>query len=181
MPLAGVAGAAPSAGLAARPARSAAARAAAERCRGVLRHHAACSHSPAKPIKIIVGFPAGGPLDAHGGLLADRVGQLLGQPVIVDCKAGAGGSVGAEFVAKSEADGHTLLLANTGTMVINPAIYTKSPYRTLRDFAPVARTATKPLAFLVNPSVKAETLKEFIALAKQQPGRLNVRCPTRRR
>ncbi len=128
---------------------------------------------PTKPVKILIGFPAGGPLDAHARLLADRLGQLLGQPVIVDYKAGAGGTVGADFVAKSEPDGHTLLMANTGTMVINPAIYPKSPYQTLRDFAPVARTAMQPLAIVVNPQVPANTLQEFVALAKKSPGRLN--------
>jgi tripartite-type tricarboxylate transporter receptor subunit TctC len=128
---------------------------------------------PSKPVKIIVGFPAGGPLDAHARLLADRLGALLGQPVVVDYKAGAGGTVGADFVAKSEPDGHTLLLANTGTMVINPAIYPKNPYDTLRDFAPVARTAMQPLAIVVNPSVPAANLQEFIALAKKGPGKLN--------
>jgi tripartite-type tricarboxylate transporter receptor subunit TctC len=128
---------------------------------------------PSKPVKIIVGFPAGGPLDAHARLLADRLGQQLGQPVIVDYKAGAGGTVGADFVAKSDADGYTLLLANTGTMVINPAIYPKNPYQTLRDFAPVARTAMQPLAFVVNPSVPVNTIGELIAMAKKNPGRLN--------
>ena len=128
---------------------------------------------PGKPVKIIVGFPAGGPLDAHARQLADRLGQLLGQPVIVDYKAGAGGTVGADFVAKSDADGTTLLMANTGTMVINPAIYPKSPYQTLRDFEPVARTAMQPLAILVNPEVPARTLQEFVALAKKNPGRFN--------
>ncbi len=128
---------------------------------------------PNKPVKIIVGFPAGGPLDAHARLLADRLGQLLGQPIIVDYKAGAGGSVGADFVAKSEPDGYTLLMANTGTLVINPAIYPKNPYQTLRDFAPVARTAMQPLAIVVNPAVPAGTLQELVALAKKNPGKLN--------
>ena len=128
---------------------------------------------PTKPVKLMIGFPAGGPLDAHARLLADRLGQLLGQPVIVDYKAGAGGTVGADFVAKSDPDGHTLLMANTGTMVINPAIYPKSPYQTLRDFAPVARTAMQPLAILVNPAVPANTLQEFVALAKKNPGKFN--------
>ena len=96
---------------------------------------------PTKPVKIIIGFPAGGPLDAHARLLAEKLGATLGQPVIIDYKAGAGGGVGAEFVAKSDADGHTLLMANTGTMVINPAVYRKLPYDTLKDFVPIARTA----------------------------------------
>ena len=128
---------------------------------------------PTKPVKIIVGFPAGGPLDAHARLLADNLAKLLGQPVIIDYKAGAGGTVGAEFVAKGEADGHTLLMANTGTMVINPAVYTKLPYQTLRDFVPIARTAQQPLALLVHPDVKANNVAELIALAKAQPGKLN--------
>ncbi|MES2959476.1 MAG: tripartite tricarboxylate transporter substrate binding protein [Pseudomonadota bacterium] len=128
---------------------------------------------PSKPVKIIIGFPAGGPLDAHARLLAERLGQSLGQPVIIDYRAGAGGTVGAEFVAKSEADGHTLLMANTGTMVINPAVYAKLPYQTLRDFVPIARTAQQPLALVVHPDVKARNVTELVALAKASPGRLN--------
>ena len=128
---------------------------------------------PDKPIKIIIGFPAGGPLDAHIRLLSDKLQSVLGQPVIVDYKSGAGGAVGAQFVMQSPADGYTLLLANTGTMVINPAIYTKSPYETLRDFQPIARTAQQPLALIVNNQVPANTLKEFIAYAKANPGKLN--------
>jgi len=128
---------------------------------------------PTKPVKIIVGFPAGGPLDAHARLMADRLGQLLGQPIVVDYKAGAGGTVGAEFVARSDADGHTLLLANTGTMVINPAIYPKLSYATLKDFVPISRTAQQPLAIVVHPAVPAQTVAELVKLAKAQPGRLN--------
>ena len=128
---------------------------------------------PTKPVKIIVGFPAGGPLDAHARLMADRLGQLLGQTIVVDYKAGAGGTVGADFVAKSDADGHTLLLANTGTMVINPAIYPKLSYATLKDFVPIARTAQQPLAIVVHPAVPAQTVAELVKLAKSQPGRLN--------
>lgn len=128
---------------------------------------------PDKPVKIIIGFPAGGPLDAHIRLLVDRLQSALGQTVIVDYKAGAGGAVGAQYVAQSPADGYTVLLANTGTMVINPAIYTKSPYDTLKDFQPIARTAQQPLALIVNKDVQANTLKEFIAYAKANPGKLN--------
>jgi tripartite-type tricarboxylate transporter receptor subunit TctC len=121
----------------------------------------------------LIGFPAGGPLDAHARLLAERLGQVLGQPVIIDYKAGAGGTVGSEFVAKSAPDGYTLLMANTGTMVINPAVYTKLGYQTLKDFAPVARTAQQPLALVVNPAVPAKTVQELVALAKAKPGQLN--------
>jgi tripartite-type tricarboxylate transporter receptor subunit TctC len=128
---------------------------------------------PDKPIKIIIGFPAGGPLDAHIRLLVDRLQSTLGQTVIVDYKAGAGGTVGAQFVAQSLPDGYTLLLANTGTMVINPAIYTKAPYDTLRDFQPIARTAQQPLALIVNKDVPVNSLKELVAYAKANPGKLN--------
>lgn len=134
---------------------------------------AAAQAFPTKPVKILIGFPAGGPLDAHARLLADRLSAQLGQPVVIDYKAGAGGTVGAEFVAKSEADGHTLLMANTGTMVINPAIYPRLSYNTLKDFVPIARTAQQPLALVVNPAVPTKTVKELVALAKSQPGRLN--------
>ena len=128
---------------------------------------------PDKSIKIIIGFPAGGPLDAHIRLLIDRLQSALGQTVIVDYKAGAGGAVGAQFVAQSPPDGYTLLLANTGTMVINPAIYTKAPYDTLRDFQPIARTAQQPLALIVNKDVPVNSLKELITYAKANPGKLN--------
>ena len=128
---------------------------------------------PNRPIRVVIGFPAGGPLDQHARAWADRLEKALGQPVVVEYKPGAGGSIGAEFVAKSAPDGHTLLLANTGTMVINPALYPKLPYDTLRDFAPVARTAQQPLALIVNPDVPARTLQEFVALAKSRPGQMN--------
>ena len=128
---------------------------------------------PDNPIRIVVGFPAGGPLDTHGRLLADKLQAALGQPVIIDDKAGAGGSVGADFVARSPADGYTLMLANTGVMVINPAIYPKLPYSTLKDFVPIARTAQQPLALLVHPALPANSVAELVALAKKSPGKLN--------
>ncbi len=127
----------------------------------------------ARPLKVVIGFPAGGPLDLHARLLAERLEAVLGQNVIVDYKPGAGGTVGAQEVMKSPADGNTLLLANTGTMVINPALYTRLPYQTLRDFVPVARTAMQPLALLVNPNVPAKTLKEFKAYVAARPGQVN--------
>jgi tripartite-type tricarboxylate transporter receptor subunit TctC len=128
---------------------------------------------PDKPIKVIIGFPAGGPLDAHMRLLVEKLQSTLGQPIIIDYKAGAGGTVGAQFVAQAPADGYTLLLANTGTMVINPAVYTKTSFETLKEFQPIARTAQQPLALIVNNDVPVQTLKEFVAYAKANPGRLN--------
>ena len=128
---------------------------------------------PDKPIKVVIGFPAGGPLDQHARLLTDKLQAVLGQPVLVDYKSGAGGTVGAQEVMKAPADGYTLMLANTGVMVINPALYTKLPYATLKDFTPVARTAMQPLALLVNPAVPAKTLKEFIDYSRTRPGQIN--------
>jgi len=128
---------------------------------------------PDKPIKLIIGFPAGGPLDQHARLLSDKLQAVLGQPVMIDYKSGAGGTVGAQEVMKAPADGYTLMLANTGVMVINPAIYSKLPYATLRDFTPIARTAMQPLALLVNPKLPVSTLKEFIDYARARPGQVN--------
>jgi tripartite-type tricarboxylate transporter receptor subunit TctC len=132
-----------------------------------------CAAFPVKPIRVVIGFPAGGPLDQHARLIADALGNVLGQPIVIDYKAGAGGTVGAQDVMRAPADGYTLMLANTGVMVINPALYTKLPYQTLRDFTPIARTAMQPLALMVNPSVPVKTLSEFIAYAQSRPGQIN--------
>ena len=134
---------------------------------------AALAAFPEKPIKVVIGFPAGGPLDAHIRLLSDKLQYFLGQPILVDYKVGAGGTVGAQFVAQAPADGYTILLANTGTMVINPAIYAQSPYDTLKDFQPVARTAQQSLALIVNNDIPVKSLKEFIIYAKANPGKIN--------
>ena len=128
---------------------------------------------PDKPIRVVIGFPAGGPLDQHARLLTERLQAVLGQPIIIDYKAGAGGTVGAQEVMKAPADGYTLMLANTGVMVINPALYGKLPYSTLRDFTPIARTAMQPLALLVNPQVPVASLRDFVAYAKARPGQVN--------
>lgn len=128
---------------------------------------------PSKPVRIVIGFPAGGPLDQHARLLSERLQAVLGQPVVIDYKAGAGGTVGAQEVMKAAPDGHTLMLANTGVMVINPALYSKLPYATLRDFVPIARTAMQPLALLVNPQVPVNNLSQFIAYARARPGQVN--------
>lgn len=128
---------------------------------------------PSKPVRIVVGFPAGGPLDQHARLLSDKLQAILGQPVLIDYKAGAGGTVGAQEVMKAAPDGHTLMLANTGVMVINPALYSRLPYATLKDFTPVARTAMQPLALLVNPKLPVSSLQEFITYTRERPGQIN--------
>lgn len=128
---------------------------------------------PEKPIRLVIGFPAGGPLDQHARLLTERLQAVLGQPIVIDYKAGAGGTVGAQDVMKAAPDGYTLMLANTGVMVINPALYSKLPYQTLRDFTPIARSAMQPLALLVNPKVPVNSLKEFMDYARTRPGQVN--------
>lgn len=140
---------------------------------GFVHSATAQSNFPNKPIRIVVGFPAGGPLDQHARLLTDKLQGILGQPITVDYKSGAGGIVGAQDVMKSPADGYTLMLANTGVLVINPGLYSKLPYGTLKDFTPIARTAMQPLALLVNPKVPANTLPEFVKYAKANPGKIN--------
>jgi tripartite-type tricarboxylate transporter receptor subunit TctC len=139
----------------------------------LLPHALAQASFPSKPIRIVLGFPAGGPLDQHARLLTDKLQGILGQPITVDYKSGAGGIVGAQDVMKSPADGYTLMLANTGVLVINPGLYGKLPYATLKDFVPIARTAMQPLALLVNPNVPANTLQDFVKYAKANPGKVN--------
>jgi tripartite-type tricarboxylate transporter receptor subunit TctC len=128
---------------------------------------------PEKPIRVVIGFPAGGPLDQHARLLSEKLQAVLGQPVVIDYKAGAGGTVGATEVMKAAPDGYTLMLANTGVMVINPALYSKLPYQTTRDFTPIARTAMQPLALLVNPKLPVSSLKEFMDYTRSRPGQVN--------
>ena len=134
---------------------------------------AASQNYPNKPIRVVMGFPAGGPLDQHARLLSDKLQAVLGQPLVMDYKPGAGGTLGAQDVMKSAPDGYTLMIANTGVLVINPAIYPKLPYATLKDFTPVARTAMQPLALLVNKSLPVNNLQEFVSYAKARPGQVN--------
>jgi tripartite-type tricarboxylate transporter receptor subunit TctC len=140
---------------------------------GLLPQAHAQATYPNKPIRLVIGFPAGGPLDQHARLLTEKLQSVLGQQIVIDYKAGAGGIVGAQDVQKAAPDGYTIMLANTGVMVINPGLYSKLPYQTTRDFIPIARTAMQPLALLVNPNVKANTLQEFMAYAKSNPGKVN--------
>ncbi|MBP7565712.1 MAG: tripartite tricarboxylate transporter substrate binding protein [Burkholderiaceae bacterium] len=128
---------------------------------------------PTKTIRIVVPFPPGGSTD----LLARRIGEKLaaswGQPVIVENRAGAGGTVGADYVAKQPADGYTLLMGVTGSNAIAQALYPKLPYDVVKDFAPVSRVVSAPLVVAVNPNVKAANIREFIALAKARPGSIS--------
>ncbi len=128
---------------------------------------------PEKPIRLVVGFPPGGPVDTHARILSEKLQPILGQSIVLDYKAGAAGNIGSDNVAKSAPDGYTLLIANTGQMAINNSLYPKLPYSMPKDFAPVARTALIPLVMVVNNNVPAKNLKDFIAYAKANPGKLN--------
>jgi tripartite-type tricarboxylate transporter receptor subunit TctC len=121
---------------------------------------------PERPIKLVVPFPPGGTTDVVARKVAPKVGEILGQPVIIENRGGAGGSIGTEVVAKSPADGYTLLMA-TNSHTANPAIYKSLPFDTAKDFASVALIGDSPGLVLVHPSVPANNLKEFVALAKK--------------
>jgi tripartite-type tricarboxylate transporter receptor subunit TctC len=124
---------------------------------------------PTKPVKIVVTFPPGGAPDTLARILADKWGQTLGQTMTVDNKPGAGGNIGADFVAKSAGDGYTLLVSTVGTHAINPALYAKMPYDNIKDFTSVSFLAATPNLLVVNKDVPAKTVKELIALAGKTP------------
>jgi tripartite-type tricarboxylate transporter receptor subunit TctC len=125
---------------------------------------------PSRTIKLIVPYPAGGTTDLLGRLIADQLKTGLSATVIVENKPGAGTTLGAEQVAQAAPDGYTLLMATSTTLAINKALYRKLPYDPLKDFAPIALVAAVPFALIVNPSIPAKTLAEFIAYAKSTPG-----------
>jgi len=132
---------------------------------------------PSRPIKLIVPFAPGGSTDMVARLLADKMGQVLGQPVVVDNKGGAGGSIGADAIAKAAPDGYTIGMATVSTHGANPAIYAKLPYNAVKDFAPITNVMSVPSVFVVHPSVPAKTMQEFIALAKAKPGKYTFASP----
>ncbi len=127
---------------------------------------------PNKPIRMVVAFPPGGPTDIVSRVIAQRLSEQLGQQVIIDNKPGAGGNIAAELIANAPADGYTLFY-NTSAIVIGPALYSKVNYDTLKDFAPVALTASVPMVLAVNPNLPARSVKEFLDLARSKPGQLN--------
>ncbi|MES2712684.1 MAG: tripartite tricarboxylate transporter substrate binding protein [Pseudomonadota bacterium] len=118
-------------------------------------------------------YPPGGSTDVTARLLAEGIGLRLGQPIVIENRAGAGGNIGAEAVARSAPDGHTLVFTTSSTHGANPALYRRLPFDAVRDFAPVSQVAFVPNIFVVHPGVPANTLAEFIALARSRPGELN--------
>src|SRR5690349_6393714 len=128
---------------------------------------------PARPAKLIVPFPPGGPLDTTGRAIAQKLGEMWGQSVIVENKPGAGGNIGADYVAKSPADGYTIVMGALSTHAVNPSLYSHMPYDAQKDFAPITLVAVTPNVLVVNPSLPVHSVKELIAYAKANPGKLS--------
>ncbi|MBX9903197.1 MAG: tripartite tricarboxylate transporter substrate binding protein [Burkholderiales bacterium] len=128
---------------------------------------------PDKTIRLVVPFSAGGALDVVGRILAQKLTESLGKQVVVDNRVGAGGNIGAEYVAKAAPDGYTLLMSSVTTMAINMNLTPKPPYDFERDYAPVSLNAAAPLTLMTHPALPAKSVKEFIAIAKARPGQLN--------
>lgn len=125
---------------------------------------------PTHPLRLVVPFPPGGPTDIVARPLAQLLGTALGQQVVVDNRGGAGGSIGAELVARAPADGYTLLMGTVGTQAINPALYKKLPYDPLKDFTPLGLVASAPVALVVSPGSPYKTVADLVAAARRQPG-----------
>jgi tripartite-type tricarboxylate transporter receptor subunit TctC len=131
---------------------------------------------PERPIRFIVPFPPGGGNDILARAMQPRLSELLGQSVVIDNKAGAGGNLGTDIAAKAAPDGYTIVIASN-QVTMNPAFQTKLPFDIEKDLVPIAQAAAVPMVLVVNPAVPATTVKEFIALAKAQPGKLNHGTP----
>jgi tripartite-type tricarboxylate transporter receptor subunit TctC len=134
--------------------------------------NAAAQQWPVKPIKIIVPHAPGGNSDTFGRILAAKLAERVGQQVIVENRAGAGGTVGSEFTARSAADGYTLVVGDNGTHGVAPTLYSKLPYKVPGDFTSITLAATFPTVIVLHPAVPAQNVAEFVALAKSQPGKL---------
>jgi len=132
---------------------------------------------PDRPIRLIAPFPAGGLADVLARAVGDQMQKLLGQPIVVENRAGAGGNTGAAAVAQAAPDGYTLLMSSAGILTANPHLYAKMPFDAETAFVPVSNVAEMNMLVVVHPNVPAKTLKEFVALARKQPGKLNFGSP----
>ena len=128
---------------------------------------------PNRPVRIVIGFPPGGGIDIVARLIAPKLGEALGQPVIVENKPGANGVIATDFVAKSPADGHTIFFGTTGNISVNPVFVQNLPFSIERDFAPLTQVSTVSFLLYANPSLPARTLPELIAYAKANPGKVS--------
>jgi tripartite-type tricarboxylate transporter receptor subunit TctC len=138
---------------------------------------AAAQNYPAKPIRLIVPFAPGGPADVIGRIIGQQVGIILGQNLVVENRAGAGGTIGARMAAMAEPDGYTLMFANTSTLSINPAVYHHLDYDPAKTFVPVALVGTTSNIMVVNPALPVHSIAELIAYGKANPGRLSYATP----
>jgi tripartite-type tricarboxylate transporter receptor subunit TctC len=127
---------------------------------------------PSRPVRVMVGFAPGGPNDIIARAYGARLAEALGQPFVVENRTGAAGNLAAEAVARAAPDGYTLMLGSTGTNAVNPSLYANLPFDLVRDLTPVSVVATSPSALAVHPKVPAQSVRELIALAKSQPGKL---------
>ena len=132
---------------------------------------------PSKSIRFVVPWPPGGASDVTARILGQKLQQALGQPVVVENHPGGNGIIALELVAKSPADGYTILMANSGPNAINPVLYEKLPYDAIKDFAPITLTTMVPLILTVNPTVDVKSVKELLTYAKAHPGQLNMASP----
>lgn len=128
---------------------------------------------PDRPIRLMLPFPPGGPSDIIGRLFAQKLGEAMGQQVVIDNRGGAAGNIACEIAKSAAPDGYTLLQGTVGTMSINPGLYQKLAYEPLRDFAPISLMTETPYLLVVNPGVPAKNVKELVAYAKSRPGQLN--------
>jgi tripartite-type tricarboxylate transporter receptor subunit TctC len=136
-------------------------------------HLANAQTYPSKPVRIVVPFAPGSTIDIIGRIIAPKLTEALGQPVLVDNRPGAGGMVGMDSTAKAPPDGYTMVIGALGPLAMNPALYPKTPFDPVRDFAPVSLLATGPVVIAIHPSVPARSVKELVDLAKKNPGKLN--------
>ena len=132
---------------------------------------------PSKPIRLIVPFPPGGGNDVIARVVAQKLGERLGQSVVVENRAGANGIVGLQALMQSAPDGHTIAVGAAGPLAVNPGLYDKLPYDAVKDFAPITNMVNFPLLLVTHPSVAAKTTRELVALAKAQPGKLHYSSP----
>ena len=128
---------------------------------------------PSKPIRIVIGFPPGGGIDIVARIIAPKLGEALGQPVVVENKPGAGGVIGTDLVAKSAPDGHTIFFGTTGNISVNPVFIPNLPFNLERDFAPVTQVSSVSFLLYANPALPVKNLPELIAYAKANPGKVN--------
>jgi tripartite-type tricarboxylate transporter receptor subunit TctC len=138
---------------------------------------AAAQQYPARPIRFVLGFAPGGASDTMARAIGTRLSEGLGQPVVIDNRAGAGGNIAAEIVARSIPDGYTMLLGNNGILAVNVSLYPKLAFDPVMDFAPVVLIASQPNVLVVHPAVAAKSVKELVALVKAKPGQLNYASP----